>query len=83
MAKSSKENNVIVYSTPTCPYCILAKKFLKDKGIDFKEYDVASNREKAKEMYEKSGQLGVPVLDINGTIIVGFDKDAIVRALNK
>lgn len=83
MPKNSKPNKVVVYSTPTCPYCIIAKKFLKDNGVDYIEYNVAADKEKAREMYEKSGQLGVPVLDINGKIIIGFDKEAIVKALGK
>ncbi|MEM4598608.1 MAG: glutaredoxin domain-containing protein [Candidatus Diapherotrites archaeon] len=83
MPKNSKTNRVVVYSTPTCPYCIIAKKFLKDNGVDYIEYNVAADKEKAREMYEKSGQLGVPVLDINGKIIIGFDKEAIVKALGK
>jgi len=84
MGKNVKSSaKAIVYSTPTCPYCVLAKKFLKDLGVDYIDYNVAADHEKAKEMYEKSGQLGVPVLDINGKIIIGFDKAAILRALGK
>jgi len=73
--------NVKVYSTPTCPYCIRAKQFLKDNNIDFEDYDVASDAEKASEMIVKSGQMGVPVLDINGEVIIGFDREAISKAL--
>ncbi len=76
-----KKQKVIVYSTPTCPYCDLAKRYLREKGVEYIDYNVAADREKAKEMYMKSGQLGVPVLDINGTIIVGFNKAAIDKAL--
>jgi len=76
-----KSTKVIVYSTPTCPYCDLAKRYLREKGIEYIDYNVAADQEKAKEMYMKSGQLGVPVLDINGTIIVGFNKAAIDKAL--
>jgi glutaredoxin 3 len=72
-----------VYSTPTCPWCIKVKGYLKDKEIDFKDVDVSSDHDAAKEMIEKSGQMGVPVLDINGAIIIGFDKDAIDRELAK
>lgn len=72
---------VIVYSTPTCPYCIRAKQFLKDNGIGFDNIDVSADGEKADEMVKKSGQMGVPVLDIDGEIIVGFDKDRIKTAL--
>lgn len=73
---------VIVYSTPTCPYCIMAKAFLKQHNIPFKDVDVSKDRKAAAEMFEKSGQMGVPVLDINGKVIVGFDREAIKRELN-
>ena len=73
---------VKIYSTPTCPYCIRAKQFLKDNNIDFDDIDVSADQSKADEMIEKSGQMGVPVLDINGEIIIGFDKGKIKKALN-
>lgn len=74
-------NRVKIYSTPTCPYCIRAKQFLKDNNIIFEDVDVSANAEAGQEMVEKSGQMGVPVLDIDGKIIVGFDKEGIKRAL--
>lgn len=73
---------VKVYSTPTCPYCIKTKQFLKDSNIEFENIDVSTDQAKAQEMIQKSGQMGVPVIDIDGQIITGFDKDAIVKALN-
>jgi glutaredoxin 3 len=73
--------NVIVYSTDACPFCVMVKQYLKQKGIDFQEFNVGENQEKAREMIEKSGQQGVPVLDINGKIIIGFDKPKIDEAL--
>ena len=73
--------NVVIYSTSTCPYCIRAKQFLSDNNIAFTNYDVSSDQAKADEMVQKSGQMGVPVLDIDGEIIVGFDKDRIKQAL--
>lgn len=72
---------VKIYTTPTCPYCAMAKAFLKENGIEFIEVDVASDRAAAIEMIEKSGQMSVPVLDIGGQIIVGFDREAIKKAL--
>jgi len=72
---------VIVYSTPTCPYCIRAKQFLTESNIPFENCDVSSDQQKAEEMIQKSGQMGVPVLDIEGEIIVGFDKERIKSAL--
>jgi len=76
MAKS-----VIVYSTSHCPYCIKLKDFLKENNIKYVEYNVEEDKEKANEMVEKSGQMGVPVIDIDGTVIVGFDKQAVAKAL--
>jgi glutaredoxin-like YruB-family protein len=67
--------NVIVYSTPTCPYCVYAKNFFKDKGVDFEDVDVSRDYSRAMEMVQKSGQMGVPVIDIGGEIIVGFQPD--------
>lgn len=66
-----------VYSTPTCPYCSMAKKYLDSKNIKYEEYDVSSDKNAASEMINKSGQRGVPVLDIDGNIVIGFDKDKI------
>jgi glutaredoxin-like YruB-family protein len=73
---------VIIYSTPTCGFCVKVKDYLKEKGIPFTDYNVADNREKAEEMVKKSGQMGVPVVDINGKVIVGFNKPEIDKALN-
>lgn len=72
---------VTVYSTTTCPYCIRAKQFLTENNIPFENCDVSSDQQKAEEMIQKSGQMGVPVLDIDGEIIVGFDKEKIKTAL--
>jgi glutaredoxin-like YruB-family protein len=72
---------VIVYSTRTCPYCRMLKDFLKENNIIFEDYDVGENREKLEEMIKKSGQIGVPVVDIDGEIIVGFDREEIKRKL--
>lgn len=70
-----------VYSTPTCPWCKKVKDFLKENNKEFEDLDVSSDAKARDEMIEKSGQMGVPVLDINGTIIVGFDIDKINQAL--
>ncbi len=72
---------VRVYSTPTCPWCIRVKQFLTESNIPFENYDVSSDSQKADEMVAKSGQMGVPVVDIGGEIIVGFDKERIKKAL--
>jgi len=73
--------NVRVYSTSTCPWCIRAKQFLKENNIYFQDIDVSANQQAADEMMQKTGQMGVPVLDIDGEIIVGFDKERIKLAL--
>lgn len=75
------DKKITVYSTPTCPYCIRTKKFLEDNNIAFEDIDVSENQEKAQKMIARSGQMGVPVVDIDGQIIVGFDKDKIKKAL--
>ena len=72
---------VIIYTTPTCPFCMMAKRFLKDNDLDFEDFDVSTDRTKAQEMIRKSSQMAVPVLDIEGEIIVGFDRERIVKAL--
>jgi glutaredoxin 3 len=75
------DKSVKVYSTPTCPWCVRVKEFLKDNNIIFLDVDVGSDQQAAEEMIQKSGQMGVPVLDIGGEIIIGFDKEKIKIAL--
>jgi len=72
---------VSVYSTPTCPYCIRVKQFLEENNIPFEHFDVSRDQARAEEMVKKSKQMGVPVLDIDGEIIVGFDREKIKAAL--
>ncbi|MCM8799429.1 MAG: glutaredoxin family protein [Candidatus Omnitrophica bacterium] len=72
---------VKIYSTPTCPWCQRAKQFLKENNIEFEEFDVSKDQEKAEEMIRISGQMGVPVLDIEGEIVVGFDRERIKELL--
>lgn len=74
--------NVKVYSTQACPYCKMVKDFLKQNNIEFSDIDVSENQQAAQEMINRSGQMGVPQIDIDGQIIVGFDKAAIKRALS-
>ncbi len=75
------DKKVKIYSTPACPFCMMAKKFLKENNIDFEDIDVSTDQAKAQEMVQKSGQMAVPVIDIDGEIIVGFDKEKIRKAL--
>jgi len=72
---------IIIYSTPTCHYCHLAKDYLNSKNIVFEEVNVAGNIEKQKELIAKSGQFGVPVIDIDGKIVIGFDRPKINQLL--
>lgn len=73
---------ITVYSATWCAFCHAAKQYLDGKGIEYKDKDVEHSMENAKEAVEKSGQMGIPVLDIDGTIIIGFDRlriDAVLR----
>ncbi|QAA30788.1 MULTISPECIES: glutaredoxin family protein [Clostridium] len=73
---------VKVYTTNSCPWCVKAKSYLKSQGVDYEELNVQEDLSAREEMVNKSRQMGVPVLDINGTVIVGFDKPAIDQALS-
>jgi glutaredoxin-like YruB-family protein len=70
-------SKIKVYSTSHCPYCVTLKEFLKERDIEFEDIDVEQDGQAAQEMIEKTGQMGVPVLEIDGEIIVGFDKEKI------
>ena len=73
---------VKIYSTPVCPYCSTLKEFLKERNIKFEDIDVSKDKSGRDDMIKKSGQMGVPVVDIDGQIIVGFDKEKICELLN-
>lgn len=73
---------VKIYSIPTCPYCHQAKDFFKENSVEFEDVNVAEDEKARDEMIEKSGQMGVPVLDVNGEIVVGFDKEKISKLLD-
>jgi glutaredoxin-like YruB-family protein len=72
-----------IYTTQTCPYCLLAKKYFQENNLEFEEIDVSNDSEAATEMIEKSGQTGVPVIEIEDKIIVGFNLTAIKKALKR
>ncbi len=72
---------VIIYSLPTCHFCRQAKDFLTEQGVDFIDYNVAEDEEKFNEMAEKSGQTGAPVIDIAGSIVVGFNPEMLTALL--
>ncbi len=72
---------VTIYTTPTCVYCKMTKEFFKEHNIDYEEKDVSVDEQARNEMVEKSGQLGVPVIDIDGKITVGFDEHGLSELL--
>lgn len=74
-------NKVTIYSTPTCVYCKMAKDFFKNNNVEYTEHNVAEDDSAREEMVHKSHQLGVPVIDINGEVFVGFNKREIAKAL--
>ena len=71
-----------IFSTPACPYCVTLKEFLKENNVAFEDIDVSQDQTALEEMIKKTGQTGVPVVDIDGEIIVGFDREKIVKLLN-
>ncbi len=75
------EKKVSVYSTSSCPYCRMLKDFLDANGVSYESFDVGTDAAKREEMMNKSGQMGVPVTEIGGRIIIGFDKEAIKEEL--
>lgn len=81
--KKEGAQEVKVFSTQTCPYCHMVKDYLKQKGVAFEDIDVSQDREQAMKMVEKSGQMGVPQLWINGEVVVGYDTVRIDQLLGK
>ena len=78
---NTTNHKVIVYSTPTCPFCIYAKDYFKQNNVPFEDIDVTKDHAKAQEMVTKSGQMGVPVIDIDGSIIIGFQPEVFADLL--
>lgn len=81
MENATKKPSVRIYSTPTCVYCKLAKDFFKEHDIVYEEKDVSIDQEARQELIELSGQLGVPVITVDGEIIVGFNKEKLAKLL--
>ncbi len=82
MADTTKpQPRVIVFSTPTCTYCNAAKRYFREKGVKFRDVDVSRDQAAARDMVKRSGQMGVPVIDIGGKIVIGFDRPKIDRYL--
>ena len=82
MTDTKPQPRVIVFSTPTCSFCNMAKQYFRQKGIKFKDVDVSRDPSAARDMVRRSGQQGVPVIDIGGKIVVGFDRVKIDKYLN-
>jgi glutaredoxin 3 len=72
-----------IYTTPTCPYCEMVKEYFNERKVGYETFDVSNDENAQKEMFAKSHQMGVPVIDINGMIIIGFNRGEIDKALNK
>jgi len=82
MAETAKSQpKVIVFSTPTCSFCTAAKRYFRQQGIKFRDVDVSRDPTAARDMVRRSGQQGVPVIDIGGKIVVGFDRNKINQLL--
>jgi glutaredoxin 3 len=81
MAETKLQPRVIVFSTPTCSFCNMAKKYFREKGIKFSDVDVSRDAAAARDMVRRSGQQGVPVIDIGGKIVIGFDRVKINKYL--
>ncbi len=79
--RRTRQPRVILFTTPTCGFCRAAKHYLRQRGIRFKEVDVSRDPAAARDMQRRSGQMGVPVIDIGGQIVVGFDRSKIDRLL--
>ncbi len=82
MTETRLQPRVLIFSTPTCSFCNMAKKYFREKGIRFKDVDVSHDMAAARDMIRRSGQQGVPVIDIGGRIVVGFDRLKIDKYLS-
>jgi len=80
--RKKKQKRVIVFSAPTCAYCNQAKRYFRERGVRFRDVDVSRDAEAARDMARRSGQQGVPVIEIGGRIVVGFNKPEIDRLLD-
>ena len=84
--KNIEKNNqakIRVFSTSSCPYCELLKQFLKEKGVEFEAVDVSQNEDAQNYIMEKTGKMAVPVTEIDGEFVIGFDREKIVKLLNR
>ena len=81
MAAPASKTMVKLYTTPACPYCYTLKEFLKQHQVAFEEIDISQDEKTRDEIIKKSGAIGAPILEIDGEIVVGFDKEKIVKLL--
>ncbi len=81
-AQTGRTHRVLVFTTPTCPWCTRVKQYLRQQGVRFKEVDVSRDAAAARDLVRRTGQMGVPVVEIDGRPIVGFDKPKIDRLLD-
>ncbi|MBU0625356.1 glutaredoxin family protein [Patescibacteria group bacterium] len=79
--KGANSQKIIVYSTPTCPYCGMVKQYFDENNVKYTEVDVSRDEKAAEDMVKKSGQMGVPVIDVGGQIVVGFNQAELTRIL--
>ncbi|MCK5589320.1 MAG: glutaredoxin family protein [Candidatus Pacebacteria bacterium] len=79
---TENQKKVIVYSTPTCMHCNMVKEYFDEKGVKYESIDVIENQEKGKYIVEKTGQMGVPVVEIDGEFVIGFNQPLIAEKLN-
>ncbi|MGQ9850558.1 MAG: glutaredoxin family protein [Aggregatilineaceae bacterium] len=80
--QKKKQKRVIIFTTPSCPHCNHAKRYLRERGIHFRDVDVSRDPAAARDMVRRSGQQGVPVIDIGGKIVIGFNKAEVDRLLD-
>lgn len=79
--QKKQQKRVIIFTTPSCPHCNHAKRYLRERGIPFRDVDVSRDPAAARDMIRRSGQQGVPVIDIGGKIVIGFNKAEVDRLL--
>ena len=77
-----KQPEVKIYTTPTCPFCVMAKEWFRVKGLEYEEKNVAEDMEARQEMVELSGQMGVPVITLDGEVVVGFNQTLLESLLD-
>ena len=80
-SSAGKNPKIVIYSAPTCPWCMKTKEFFKANNVKYRDINVAEDEKARNKMFQKSGQFGVPVIDVSGTIIVGYDVDALKKSL--